>query len=537
MEDNNQTIIITGASGFIGRHLVEDLKNDYRIFGIARRSQQESNIAINPNIAWIRTDISDYENTSKAFREISTAGGADFLIHLAAYYDFSGKNNPQYITTNVEGTKNILELSKNLNLKLFIFASSVAACSFPKKGEVIDENSPPDADHYYALSKREGERMMREISNVIPSCIIRFAAVYSDWCEYPPLYMFLNTWLGKSLRRNFLAGRGNSAVPYIHIRDIVAFFRRLLASYNKLKPAEVVIASPTGFTTHKTLYTLANRYFYGKTKKSINMPRIICGLGLQSMNIWGYITRIPPFERPWMYHYIDLQLNVENKKTCSLLNWTPLQRHFIENRMAYLVERLKSEPYTWHARNEAALQRYTIRPELHIYTVLATDEDTIVSEAMKQILTSAGHGQHRQILRTDKSDLFWFIKLIYRLLLTSIHNSNKLLIHNYFELLSINRFEAGFTSDDIIFILNQLNDIIIKYLIQLERIKSFKQELYDLISMPLEFAIDEIDYQYEIYLKGGFDKSIQVEPLIAKELKDARSQLEETIWNCLVHRK
>jgi hypothetical protein len=55
--------------------------------------------------------------------------------------------------------------------------------------------------------------------------------------------------------------------------------------------------------------------------------------------------------------------------------------------------------------------------------------------------------------------------------------------------------------------------------------------------MPLEFAIDEIDYQYQNYLKGGFDKSIQVEPLIAKELKDARSQLEETIWNCLVHRK
>ena len=98
------------------------------------------------------------------------------------------------------------------------------------------------------IASRQTLAAPSEIAGVIPSCIVRFAAVYSDWCEYPPLYMFLSTWLSRSLRRNFLAGKGHSAVPYIHIRDIITFFRQLITNYNKLKPAQVIIASPGGST-------------------------------------------------------------------------------------------------------------------------------------------------------------------------------------------------------------------------------------------------------------------------------------------------
>ena len=536
MNDNNQSIIITGASGFIGHYLLEDLKNDYRIFAIARRSQYESNIAADTNVAWLRTDISDYDNTAKTFREISTAGGADFLIHLAAYYDFTGKNNPQYKTTNIQGTKNVLEIARTLNLKMFIFASSVIASSFPKKGQEINENSIPDGQHYYARSKSAGEEMISKVADTLPCCIVRFGAVYSDWCEYPPLYVFLNTWLGKSLRKYFLAGKGQSAVPYIHIRDIISFFRQLLINYKRVKSGQVMIASTSKSTSHKKLYTLANRYFYGIHKKSIQIPKILCWFSLHMLNILGYITQNHPFERPWMARYIDLQLNVDNKQTRSLLKWDPLERHIIDNRMAYLVERLKSEPHTWKIHNEALLEKFAVRPDLNFYTLLVADEDKITSEVIKQILISAVHEKHHQILRTDKTDLLWFIKLMYRLLLTSIHNSKKLLIHNYFELLSFNRFEAGFSSSDIIFILNKFKETVISYLSNNDQVKFYTQEIYDLISMPLEFAVDEIDYQYQNFLKRDQELPLKIHKITPEELKSARSQLEETIWSCLVHR-
>ena len=100
-----QTLVLTGASGFVGRHLLEDLKNDYRIFAIARRSQHDCGAPMHPNIAWMRVDIGDREALARTFREIASAGGAETLIHLAAYYDFTGEDHPEYRRTNVEGTR------------------------------------------------------------------------------------------------------------------------------------------------------------------------------------------------------------------------------------------------------------------------------------------------------------------------------------------------------------------------------------------------------------------------------------------------
>ena len=108
------TIILTGASGLIGRTLLDEWKNDYRIFAVARRTQQECEAPVHPNIAWMRADISDQTRISEVFREIATAGGADFVFHLAAFYDFSGERHPEYYTTNVVGTRNVLELSQEV---------------------------------------------------------------------------------------------------------------------------------------------------------------------------------------------------------------------------------------------------------------------------------------------------------------------------------------------------------------------------------------------------------------------------------------
>src|SRR4030042_2486873 len=246
MEIKIPTVIITGASGFIGRNLLDDLKNEYRIFAIARRSQSECNAPFHPNIAWIRGDISDNESIAQEVREIKTAGGADYLFHLAAFYEFGGDNCPEYKTTNVDGTHNVLELAKDLNLKLFVFSSSVAACAFPRPGEYLTEETPPDGEHIYAWSKRECEKLIREYSKVIPSCIVRFGAVYSDWCEYPPLYMFFNMWFSSSFRASMLAGKGQSAIPYIHIRDIISCFRQMIRHSGSLQPAQIVLACTRG---------------------------------------------------------------------------------------------------------------------------------------------------------------------------------------------------------------------------------------------------------------------------------------------------
>jgi nucleoside-diphosphate-sugar epimerase len=338
--DRLGSVILTGASGFVGRHLLESLSSDYRVFAIARRSQYEAAVPEHPNVAWLRADVRDKDSVGRAFREIRAAGGADKLIHLAAYYDFTGGNHENYQETNVTGTRHIIDEALELDLDRFVFASSIAACRFPRLGEALTEASPPDGDYPYAISKRLGEQMVRDVAQRMPSVIVRLGAVYSDWCEYAPLFIFLNTWLSDSWRANILGGRGDSAVPYVHVRDIVSFFRRLLAFEGELEPAEVLQASTNGAVSHTELFELATRHYYGAARKPTKTPRLVAALGLHVLWWLGLVTRNPPFERPWMSRYIDGRLTVDNRKTCERLGWQPHPRHQIERRVPFMVERL-----------------------------------------------------------------------------------------------------------------------------------------------------------------------------------------------------
>jgi nucleoside-diphosphate-sugar epimerase len=530
-------LILTGASGLIGKYLLEELKNDYRIFAIARRSQQECGAPKHPNIAWLRADISNLNSITKAFREIKTAGGADFLIHLAAYYDFVNEYMPEYQLTNVDGTRNILKLAKEFQLKCFFFASSVAACSFPEQDNFIDEDSPPDGQHIYARTKKAGEDMVIEFSKHTPAIIFRLSAVFSDWCEYPPLYNFLTTWLGDSWRANILAGKGKSAIPYIHIRDVILFFKQSLKNYKELKPGEVLIASTNGSTTHHQLYTLATRHYFGKENNPILLPKFICTLGIYITNIYKRILKKEIFERPWMIKYIDKQLNVRSKRTSTQLNWTPNPQLFIEKRFPFLIERMKSEPLTWQMRNILILRKTAVRIDFHIYSALVEMEDDIIEDLIENIDKSDEVKFYKHLQNVEHSEVEWFIKLIYRLILTSIDTNNKLIIQNYFEVSGINRFQTGYNLEEMIFLLKKINKEIIRQLKQIDSLKQFDKEFYDFITLPIDFGIDEAERQYNSFIQKPSEEILTEKGRMMEEQRTAREKLEETIWNILVHRK
>ena len=54
---NQKKILVTGASGFVGRNILEDLYQEYYIYVLARRTQQEAGVKTHKNIKWILVDI------------------------------------------------------------------------------------------------------------------------------------------------------------------------------------------------------------------------------------------------------------------------------------------------------------------------------------------------------------------------------------------------------------------------------------------------------------------------------------------------
>jgi nucleoside-diphosphate-sugar epimerase len=531
------TLIVTGASGFVGRHLLDEIKGEYRIFAIARRSQRECGAPVHPNIAWMQVDIGDRDSLTRTFREVQAAGGAQLLLHLAAYYDFAGENQPEYVRTNVGGARNVFDLARELKPQRVIFASSVAACGFPRPEGPVSESTPPDGHHIYAWSKRQGEEMLREYEDAFPCTIVRFGAVFSDWCEYPPLYMFIDTWLGRSWKARILAGRGTSAIPYIHVRDVVAFLLAVLDNSATMDRREVLVGSTSGCTSHLELFRLAHQHFSGAERGALFMPKTMCGAGMLGMEALGRVTGRMPFERLWMLRYIDRQLAIDNSRTCARLGWSPSPRFRIERRMAFLIERLRSQPFEWQARNAAAMRRTPARPDLRILNALVKVEDLVVASVLDTLADERNAARFPTYRLLDREELAWRVRLYYRLLLSSLRSSDRMVIANYMEVTAPTRFRGGFTGEEVTALLDALNGTILHNLELRPEIREASHELHHRITVPIEFAKDEVLDQYDKFIAGPVPEEGRAEPPVEEVPASPKQALEETIWNILVHRQ
>jgi nucleoside-diphosphate-sugar epimerase len=84
------------------------------------------------------------------------------VIHLAAYYDFSGEPSPLYEQITVRGTERLLRAVKSFDVEQFVFSSSMLVHAPCEPGERITEDSPLLPKWDYPKSKVETEHLLRE---------------------------------------------------------------------------------------------------------------------------------------------------------------------------------------------------------------------------------------------------------------------------------------------------------------------------------------------------------------------------------------
>lgn len=502
-------LIVTGASGFIGRYLLPAFYNNFFIYALARSSQKYAGIEMHKNIRWVRVDIGEKDSVEKVFTDIAQNGGADYVIHLAGYYDFDGKDSEEYERTNINGTHYILESSKMLKLKRFIFASSLTVTDFKEPGLIINETSPCDADFNYAVSKRKGEELVKKASDHFPVAIVRLAAIYSDWCEYGPLYYFLKTWLGKNWRSNILAGKGEAAVPYLHVKNLNTLFYKIIQYTKKLPEYDIYIASPDGCTSQKRLYDIAVRYNLGHRKKPLFFPQWFAYLGVLALDRLGHSVGKRPFEKPWMIKYVDLKLNVDASYTHKMLNWTLRPRFDIRRRLLFLIEHMKSEPHEWHRKNlESIDRRKKINLNLRIYDTMDVLEDSIISTILKAMYFDKT-GSKFQRYRDLKIDIHRErIVFIYSMIKTAVRTGDRMHVLSYARNLSSERYKEGFKVSEVTDAVNLVGEYIVKTLIkqpeltELPEHLDMDQKIYDGITLTIQLIVDELEDSFDrLYMK------------------------------------
>jgi nucleoside-diphosphate-sugar epimerase len=493
-------LIVTGSSGFIGRHLLDYFKEEFQIIGLARRTQLHCGAPVHKNITWYQVDIGDREDLSAAFQYIRESGGADYVIHLAAHYDFTGENHPEYQRTNVDGMRNVLEECRSLDLKRLIFSSSLAACAFPEAGKLLTETSPPDGDHIYAVTKRIGEEMLAEYDDEVPSCIMRLAALFSDWCEYAPLYIFLETWWSKVWNSNIIGGRGTTAIPYMHVREMGPFIRKILEIEGAIGQREIFIASPSETLSHKVLFDLANIDYFGHRRKPLFMPKALAGIGVWGRDLMGRLLGNRPFERPWMIDYLDTDLAVDASRTYRRIGWRPRKRLLLQRRLPFMAEYRKTNPNDWHRLNRAAMKEVHLRPNLLINRLLEKHLEGICASFLDQLLSPGSASRFPSYKNVARDVLEWRFMILLRHLQSAIRTRDRGLFTTYCADLAEKRLMQGFGVREVVGALLTVDAICVDTLRSDPEAEDLEGAIHDYLSMTVRFGCDQI---LEIYEEVG----------------------------------
>lgn len=352
-------VLITGASGFIGSAVCIDLARDFQVIAIDCREPSDQLRKSTPEVIWHILDIADNQALSAAFMQTKNdIGQIDFVIHLAAYYHYDNNWVEEYQRTNVEGTANVLGISKKAGVKRLIFASSIGAMKPPPKDSCISEESPLSELIPYAWSKSLGEKLIREVADQLPCTILRIAGVFSDWCELPPLHSLITIWTSGFPKGRFVPGKGESGIPYIHIGDLVRIIRKCILLHKELDTLTILLASQHGTVLYRQLYHAVQSAagLPGKSRP-IHLPSKITRIGLRLQIAIAWFSGRKPFERPWMLDYINESWTVNNDYTRKILQWDCTPDLHLLRRIPDILDKRKSNPTAWEERNISRLDR------------------------------------------------------------------------------------------------------------------------------------------------------------------------------------
>ena len=337
-------VLVTGASGFLGTRIVADLARDHTVVAIDRDPPQGKSRAK----AFYRCDLTKDAAVRTTLKKVKAAHGSHVagVVHLAAYYDFSGEPSPLYDALTVEGTRRLLRALRDFEVEQFLFSSTLLVMKpAEKRGEVLTEESPTRTDWAYPESKLKAEAVIAEEHEAMPYVVLRIAGVYADDCRSIPLAQQIARIHKKELESYFFPGNPKRGQPFLHVDDLVRCVRAALRARKRLDVREVFLVAEPEIVPYTELQDRLGRLLHGKAWPTIRIP---APLAKASAWVKDKLTEDPKatFIKPWMIDLADAHYPTSIARAKTRLKWSP--RHRLARTLPRMVAALKKDPAHWY---------------------------------------------------------------------------------------------------------------------------------------------------------------------------------------------
>lgn len=235
----NKTVLVTGASGFIGSNLVKrllkefegiqviglDNMNDY--YDIRIKESRLNELSQSKNYTFIQGNLADKEVISKIFTEYKPS----IVVNLAAQAGvrYSIENPDAYIESNLIGFYNILEACRHNPVEHLVYASSSSVYGSNKKVPYSTDDKVDNPVSLYAATKKSNELLAHSYSKLynIPSTGLRFFTVYGPAGRPDMAYFgFTNKLVNGETIKIF--NYGNCKRDFTYVDDIVEGIIRVM---------------------------------------------------------------------------------------------------------------------------------------------------------------------------------------------------------------------------------------------------------------------------------------------------------------------
>lgn len=286
-------ILVTGATGFVGRYLINDLSKTDEVIACVRKKSSLLPSAVQQIVG-------------NNFFDIAIPKDTDVIVHLAGIAHNKNNSVDEFKKINVDGTLELARKALQTNVKRFIFMSSIGVNGNSTHGRAFTEQDTPNPINDYTISKYQAEVALKELFKDTKTdlVIIRPPLIYAHDApgNFSKLLMLIK--LGQFLP----FGCTHNQRSFISIENLVSFITACI--YHDTKINEIFLIADDEVISTKQLIQCVSS---GMGKSMILLP-----VPTKLLSTLADVTgKVGIFEQL----YGNLQ--IDNRKAKKFFNWYP----------------------------------------------------------------------------------------------------------------------------------------------------------------------------------------------------------------------